>query len=123
MMAGQVFYRTTTRVRSEILRSPARSALFSVYVSQLGGTIPYFDADIEHKNPDETTWQTASFSSMTATGPYSIVVSDLREEYRWSVTAGGGAADAWARVTLFDPQPDARGPLGHIPFSIVIDRP
>ena len=122
-MAGQIFYKTSTRAKSQIYRSPARSALFSVYVSQIGGSTPFFDADIEHKNPEDTSWQTASFASMTVVGSYSIVIGDLRTEYRWSVTTGGGA-DAWSRVTLFDPQPEIAGPaFGHSPSFIAIGRP
>jgi len=114
MMTGQLFYKSTTRIKSPVYWSPGRAANFSVYVSQLGGTTPTFEADIEHKDPEDSTWQTASFASMTAAGSYSIVVNDLRKEYRWSVTAGGGS-DAWARVTTFDPQPEYAAPAGPSP--------
>jgi hypothetical protein len=70
------------------------AAVFTVEVTHRNGA-PSLVAALEHRNAEDTSWTTAgTFSTISATGVFTLEVASLKEELRFKFTfSSGGLGD------------------------------
>jgi hypothetical protein len=75
------------------------SAVFSAEVTVRHGT-PTLVFEVEHKNPEDTSWSSAGSVSISATGVTTLEVSTLKEEMRLKFTFSGGVAGNFVQILV-----------------------